>query len=356
MAIDILCRSTPLTTIAFRGAGETNGKTSWTAKPELADYVSFYGFMIYYLHGLELSSPTAKSSQIESSDVPLSPIQSSIQSPPPHIEEGRIRLCSHIVLGGYSYGSLIASHLPPVSNILSLFSSASKGSAEAEIRLRASHLSIRWNRRKQSNSNRPTRDRSLKASGALRRGASQSIAVGGQESEEGSRRVSRESRRSLDFEGIRRSIDKSRKRFTSRHESSEEDMTQEVEKVVHEEVSEPDIRYLLISPLLPPISKLASMFSRISFSGRSKLHTAHDSPLLKCEPEKQLTSHPTLAVYGNKDFFTSHKKLRKWVESLASQQGSKFRFVEVDGAGHFWHEDGAEKQMKAAVREWIRDR
>jgi len=67
----------------------------------------------------------------------------------------------------------------------------------------------------------------------------------------------------------------------------------------------------------------------------------------------KLTTRPSLAIYGDQDFFTSGRKLMKWCETLASNPGSKFQYEEIEGAGHFWHEEGAALRVKAAIREWL---
>ncbi|KAL4813618.1 Alpha/Beta hydrolase protein [Aspergillus spinulosporus] len=91
-------------TFNFRGAGGSHGRTSWTAKPELADYVSFYGFMMLYLSFL--ARQLGKSS-------------------------GEIQL----ILGGYSYGSFIASHLPASQVVVDLIINALHGTPAHEILL-----------------------------------------------------------------------------------------------------------------------------------------------------------------------------------------------------------------------------
>src|SRR5436190_3450724 len=62
--------SSPILTCSlpyFRGAGESDGRTSWTARPELGDYISFYGFMVHYIHGLE-PELTRNSAEFDSSN------------------------------------------------------------------------------------------------------------------------------------------------------------------------------------------------------------------------------------------------------------------------------------------------
>ncbi|KAL4864593.1 hypothetical protein BDV12DRAFT_175898 [Aspergillus spectabilis] len=99
-------------TFNFRGAGDSDGRTSWTAKPELADYVSYYGFMMLYLHCLRLNNLFR--SEGESN------------------EEG-----IHLILGGYSYGSLVASHLPASGAVADIFNDGAYGTPTHEIFLTA---------------------------------------------------------------------------------------------------------------------------------------------------------------------------------------------------------------------------
>ncbi|KAL4749814.1 hypothetical protein BDW72DRAFT_177416 [Aspergillus terricola var. indicus] len=91
-------------TFNFRGAGGSHGRTSWTAKPEMADYVSFYGFMMLY----------------------LSCLTRQLGKNPEEI---------HLILGGYSYGSFIASHLPASQVVAGLIIDALQGTPAHEILL-----------------------------------------------------------------------------------------------------------------------------------------------------------------------------------------------------------------------------
>jgi hypothetical protein len=81
----------------YRGAAGSKGRTSWTAKPELGDYISVVGFMLYFLTSIIQSSQASKFSL-----------------PTMNLE---------LVLAGYSYGSMIVSGLPPIDHIKELFES-----------------------------------------------------------------------------------------------------------------------------------------------------------------------------------------------------------------------------------------
>jgi pimeloyl-ACP methyl ester carboxylesterase len=98
--------------------------------------------------------------------------------------------------------------------------------------------------------------------------------------------------------------------------------------------------YLLISPLLPPSSLIAYS---LGLRGHQKE-----------EFLKKLSAHPSLAVYGGSDMFTSARRLRPWAQGISRRPNSRFTFVEVEGAGHFWHDPGVDGKLRLAVREWIK--
>ena len=251
-----------------------------------------------------------------------------------------------LLLSGYSYGSLIATSLPPIEAILPIFTDAVKGSAQAEIRLRATHLSQQWNAETQQ---ARRRGRTLVVESPRADGT---IKYGGEECEPGTRRRSRESMRSLDV--VRRSMDRSRVRLSPRKRSNGElsrsSASEEYLPLIEAPI--PYTMYLLISPLLPPVSRFVTMFTKKwpSLSPSSSILGDPDSSTT----EAKLRAHPSLAIYGSKDMFTSQRKLRKWTEHLVSQPGSHFTFSEVTGAGHFWNEQGSESRMKTSIREWLK--
>ena len=166
------------------------------------------------------------------------------------------------------------------------------------------------------------------------------VAVGGEESDPSSRCASHEGRRSMD--AVRRSIERSRKKLLRRHSSEASEHTLMSESLVPVEIPPPQTHYLLISLLQPPISIFATMFSNLR-SG------------YLAQREAKFLDHPTLVIYGDKDLFASQRKLRRWAENMKSQSKSLFRFFEVAGAGHFWHEKGVETQMRGFIKEWVQD-
>ncbi|KAE8394698.1 hypothetical protein BDV23DRAFT_146960 [Aspergillus alliaceus] len=85
------------------------------------------------------------------------------------------------------------------------------------------------------------------------------------------------------------------------------------------------------------------------------IHIPSQREQIPCpKPTHQLCTHPSLAIYGNQDTFTSASKLNKWSDELSHAPRSQFRSAEIDGAGHFWREDGVESQARDALRNWLR--
>ncbi|KAG9783876.1 hypothetical protein KCU88_g2929, partial [Aureobasidium melanogenum] len=180
--------------VLLQGASGSAGRTSWSGKAELADYVSVYGFMLCYIDALYRS----QEEEAGCSDVSGT---ASTSTPPPLL-----------VLGGYSYGAMVASHLPSIEVVADLFESPTAGSAESEIKLRALDLSRDANAYLTVHiSSSTTLSPFGPGRGQRQEGQSpgRAVTAGGYESDAASRRVSRESsRRSVDGERFRQSMDK----------------------------------------------------------------------------------------------------------------------------------------------------
>ena len=318
----------------FRGAGASKGRTSWSGKPEQADYISFLGFFILYLSGLESGGLVTSPISSPTSNQTLSPI--SIKS------TSREQEPVTLILGGYSYGSLITSQLPDIEALMSIFSHATKGSAAAEIRLRASHMcKERASERRRARQ----RGRTLTVEDAL-----DSSVYGGEECEPGTRRTSHESRRSID--AVRKTVEVSKARLhLKRRHSGEISQSPTLEGELDTlDLPRPHVCFLLISPVLPPVSSFLTMFSKQQWKPRGV-----SSPVIVSgdSTNENLERNQTFAIYGDNDFFTSSKKLQRWAAALASQPGSQFVQYEVADAGHFWQEDGVESELERAITSWI---
>ena len=73
-----------------------------------------------------------------------------------------------------------------------------------------------------------------------------------------------------------------------------------------------------------------------------------------------------LVVYGTNDLFTGVEKYRRWRETWevtgtggegAEEGGTEDEgreVCEVEGAGHFWVEEGVGRMLGDAVRVWVR--
>lgn len=245
--------------------------------------------------------------------------------------------CPIVVLGGYSYGSLILRHLPPVPTILKPFAAPEAGSAADEIVLRSHKLADQTNMEWVALTRDETRARKPKAKQTAR----PSITMGGEETSPGKRRSSREIRRS--FEGTRLEI-RSKLRRLSHGKREKSEPTTPPPAVKSEDFAMPDTRYLLISPLTTPISSLAAPALIHRLWGKSK-DDGHEI----------VGKHMCLAIYGNQDIFSSAKKLREWAERLKDAPASRFYSVEVEGAGHFWVEHGVETRLRVALEQWAMD-
>jgi pimeloyl-ACP methyl ester carboxylesterase len=237
-----------------------------------------------------------------------------------------------VILGGYSYGSLILKHLPPVPSILQPFAAPEPGSAANEILLRAHKLAD------QSNLEwiNLARDREQER----RKRGTLAVTMGGEETSPEKRRSSRDIKRSIEYS---RSLDISTRlrSFSHRRRSDAVPKTPLERTPSPLSTTLPEIRYLLISPLTAPISTLAAPALASRVLGRSS------SSFLDV-----IAKHETLAVFGDQDVFSSAKRVREWVERMKGESGTRFQGVEIKGAGHFWHEEGVERELRAALRRW----
>ncbi|KAL0929650.1 putative acid phosphatase [Colletotrichum truncatum] len=328
-------------TFNFRGASGSAGRTSWTAKPERSDYMSFVGFMVYYMHFLDPFGAHAVQSPT-SVRTPSAADTQSKQSRPEH---------PLLLLGGYSYGAMITTQIPPLTHILVQFKTPAVGSAAADIRLRAQHLAEQQNvilasaRAAQSMSPRK------KYLG---------MRVGG---DEDSQRKSHDSRRSFSLDAedkIRRGVNELLAK-TKRHHHRGATLPEEKEETrptpqdtplaLEEVTGLTQVRpaYLLVSPLQGVITHLATMSFLPASAGRGLFARATTKPREQGAPaytsdhrqlsETKLVENQTLALFGDKDVFVPVAKLRSWVQRLEGIVDSKFHGEEVASAGHFWTEE-----------------
>ncbi|KAI1341160.1 Alpha/Beta hydrolase protein [Xylariaceae sp. FL0016] len=135
-------------TFNFRGASSSGGRTSWTSKPERADYMSMVGFMAYYVHYLDpFPSPSSSSSERNNNHktLPITTTPPLPPPPPPRIPPPQETKAPTMLLAGYSYGAMVTTELEALDAVLAPFASPAVGTCAADIRLRAQHLAEQQN-------------------------------------------------------------------------------------------------------------------------------------------------------------------------------------------------------------------
>ncbi|WPG97521.1 Hypothetical protein R9X50_00029800 [Acrodontium crateriforme] len=382
-------------TFNFRGAATSAGHTTWTGHAEQEDYCSVAGFVIYYIYNLSrICSPSSSLPELLDSG-----FESSFDQQQP----------LQLLLGGYSFGSLVLARLPPPVSIINRFQEAEVGTSGAEIFLRARTLAKQTWRAAEASSftssepQTPLRGRAMRDAhpspeaaetggrSSLHRVRASPVTVGGEETDSRDRRTHsrghHSARQSLE-EVVRRSVEIPRRIVKSHHahhpwhKSRSHERGQQTElDDGHSRPSTPtastptanttnaglnkgapvvSTRYLLISPVLFPFTHTlcppgASMFSSTTATRRG--HHQSDGPV-----GAQFLSHPTLAIFGSADGFTSNKRLQGWAQRQVSDSTSKasgqderearFEWAMIEHAGHFWREAGVMRRLQEQIMRW----
>ena len=319
-------------------------------RAEQDDYASLVGFMVYNLEQLQ---------PLDDGNTMLEPIPSATN----HTEseaESRTNSSTHrtrpvqLLLAGYSYGSLVLARLPPVFSIIQRFESAEVGTSAAEIILRARTLAkqtVRISEDVQSPSSprgRQLKPESTATSPTKRIGASP-ITVGGEETDPSQRRRSRDSKRSMDL--VRKSVEMPHRirAHLRRHSEKEDDTAISALPSSTKNVPSITSRYLIISPVLLPLTHtLCPPGPSPSAFNLGKRDIGDDT-----KPGAQFLRNRTLAIFGSSDVFTSVKRLKTWSEKQSKQSESSFEWAEIDGAGHFWREEGVMQALQRRITAWV---
>lgn len=299
-----------------------------------------------------------------------------------------------LLLAGYSFASLVLCRLPAVFTILSRFKSAENGTAATEIFLRARTLAIQHRKTIATRLQRGRRPSSTSPSKPAHWRNPSHVILGGEESDLASsrRRHSRgDSRGSCEaIRELPRTI-KSRMhrprsgQFHLRTSSDREQEQQhntissEPQKQLHQQQLQQQrqpisIRYLLISPVLIPLSTTLVPPGIPFISATATATAGGGSTSLETEEKSTAAGvfslqYPTLIAFGSSDTFTSSKKLCQWAERLAKDSaavaalattattphpvGAKVEWTQIDGAGHFWREGGVMRELQGTIREWV---
>lgn len=341
----------------IRGAGGSKGSTSWSGRPEREDYMSFVGFMTYYLQQLQPKEDlrrlstiiSARTSRVDGVDPPTSTSQT--PSPLSDCHSSEVVL----LLGGYSYGYLILSRLPPMVEILNRFEAAPHGTTAAEIILRAYRLAkdCRSTLEAKQATFQPRGRRLTPADATKPRLHASPVIMGGEETPPKERRHSRETSRGSNI--IHRGVEvplrikaRIRRRSSGVRPTTKSDPMRS-EESIHSGNATPvpgvRVMYLLISPVLPPLAH--TLVPPASWTGlKGGLDKSTGVGEMTCQ---------TLAVWGSIDSFTSNRRLRAWAERMSKAGSNTFKWTAFEGAGHFWRENGTMKLMTEKIGSWTRE-
>ncbi|POS76864.1 hypothetical protein DHEL01_v204750 [Diaporthe helianthi] len=364
-------------TFNFRGAGNSGGRTSWTSKAERNDYMSFLGFVYYYVHYLD---PFRRGqSSMSSSDQPLSPTTNEYGAHDYSDSESVVNR-SVLLQCGYSYGAMITRLLPPLESVLEIFAAPKNASAAADIRLRAQHLAQQQNvilGSARAALMEPT-------SSVSPRRATPGLRIGGDEDKRRSQDHGGRRSFAMDAEekvraGVAELMKKtkmhqlhSHRRKGGSHPKEKEVPTTgnggEADRGTEEDhlpavagLPSPVVAYLLVSPPLGwatslmtlntgnPIAGLFGKYTRPKSKDTEDQAAASGQAESKQERQK-LIEHPTLTIYGDSDVFVAVKRFRDWATKLQSAPGSRFRAHEISTAGHFYIEEGTMQRLADAAR------
>lgn len=306
-----------------------------------------------------------------------------------------------LLLAGYSFASLVLCRLPAVFTILNRFKSAENGTAATEIFLRARTLATQHRKTIATRLQRGRRPSSTSPSKPAHWRNQSHVILGGEESDLASsrRRHSRgDSRGSCEaIRELPRTIKSHMHRprsgqFHLRTSSDREQEQQhntvssEPQKQLHQQQLQQQrqpisIRYLLISPVLIPLSTTlvppGIPFISATATTTTTATAGGGGGSTSLETEEKSTAagvfslqYPTLIAFGSSDTFTSSKKLCQWAERLAKDSAAvaaatnttattphpvdaKVEWTQIDGAGHFWREGGVMRELQGNIREWV---
>lgn len=107
----------------------------------------------------------------------------------------------------------------------------------------------------------------------------------------------------------------------------------------------PQTNYILISPLLTPISSLTTFFSS----------SPEKSILSKHSAQSYTTSvKRILAVYGSGDIFAfTTGRYRRYFNNVKEHWGEQIRVIQVESGGHFWLDARSKSILLEEVKGFI---
>jgi hypothetical protein len=298
----------------------------------VADYATVAGFLLQFLRRLQPAPPTT----VVSTDDEGRKVDDDG-------EDDRM----DVVFAGYSYGSLITTRLPDPTALLAPFSTLAPGREAREVATRARLFAEDANRgalrppsrasgRRRSHHQRGKRSVDSTAAGtaddagggagggaAAAAGAAEAAHVG-------------DAQRRTEPKGEPASTPSDRPAPAAPPPNAAPPLPASISP--HTVAA----HYLLVSPILPPISTLTALPPLLDASDAGD-EAAH---------LQKFRDRPALAVFGDRDVFTSARRLTAWCEERG-RTNARFDWREVPGAGHFWHERGAMGEATLRIKEWI---
>lgn len=250
----------------FRGAGHSKGRTSWTGRPEADDYASVAAWLASFARALPADAPVAE---------------------------------LHLLLGGYSYGALIAAQCPPAARLLQLVDrppTAAFGTA-----LAAGTRSARCWYASHTDAGRTS------------------------------------------YSGVRSPVPAP---VTPGSPTSMPLLALPPAASLPPAVDLAALRvytsHLLLSPPLPPIASL------LLLSWNARQSDGVMEPAVALERRGRV-----LVAWGDVDGFTGVRRYRRWSAKMGAAVGQGFEGVEVPGTGHFWGRE-ALAVVDEAVDKWLK--
>ncbi|KAL8718414.1 MAG: hypothetical protein Q9225_004442 [Loekoesia sp. 1 TL-2023] len=306
---------------SYLGVGKSKGKSTWSSKAELQDYISFVGFFMYYLSNLYPPIPGSESFDNYFS---LAPVLSGVPATRPP---------AHLLLAGYSYGALLTRYLPNIPALLGRFSNVLKTSTEAEIRMRASRLAIVTTidilSRPLHGARESSRSRKGKAPEIHNGHATVPDTTHQDWSEEKNAHI-----KLLQRPFVRKEKKNSWPDQQFGTGPYDEDFIGRVE------IPTPKTHYLLVSLLLEPISLFCTGFRKLVDADEDRL-------------DIKFLYNTTLVLHGEKDRFTSLAKVAYWGSEIAENSEGRFQMIRVPKAGHFWREKNDYLDLRRSINLWV---
>ncbi|KAK6333066.1 hypothetical protein TWF718_010890 [Orbilia javanica] len=294
-------------TFNFCGAGNSKGKTSWTGEREREEYATVAAFVTKYVECIDPHTFTIGTPPTTASTNPVSDAPTTNAAP---LKKQPIK----VLLAGYSYGSLIASRTPPASRILK--------TVDKDILAYATRTAYEW------------ASTEKRRSFAMVRGAALGRSVWANDDDDYEEECGETSR---DISGG--GADGSGSGNAN-------------EKVNYNVQLETESSWLLVSPLLPPVSMFLNLPNPMAWFPAKKRKEEEEQLEDEVEDERDV-----LAVYGTDDMFTGIGRYRNWVKGKMERSGGRFRGIEVDGAGHFWmQEEEWMVKLRDGVNIWIEEK